>query len=64
MKGGGDIHSNLPDDSQGAIGIDDLAITWVLDKTPAMTVFTTKKKNFKIKAGSEMLLRMAPPNIS
>jgi hypothetical protein len=52
---------NLSADSQGAIGIEGLQLTWVLDKPPATTVFTTRKKNFKIVKGSEMLLRMAPP---
>lgn len=63
MKSGGDVRSTLREDSQGAIGIDGLEITWVLDKSPATTVLTSKKKNLKIKGGSEILLRMAPPNI-
>jgi len=54
---------NLSADSQGAIGIEGLQLTWVLDKPPATTVFTTRKKNFKIVKGSEMLLRTAPPEI-
>jgi peroxiredoxin Q/BCP len=61
LKGGNDPASNLTADSQGAIGISGLSLTWVLDKPPAMTVLTSKKKNFKLKSGTELLLRMAPP---
>jgi hypothetical protein len=56
-----DPKSNLREDSSGAIGIDGLKLNWVLDKPPAMTVMTAKKKNFKLQRGTEVLLRMAPP---
>ncbi len=49
--------------SQGSIGIDGLSLNWILDKPPATTVFTSKKKNLKLHRGTEMLLRMAPPQI-
>ena len=55
--------SNLQEDSSGAIGIDGLKLDWVLNKAPATTVMTTKKKNFKLQRGTEVLLRMAPPKI-
>jgi hypothetical protein len=55
--------SNLKEDSSGAIGIDGLKLNWVLDKPPAITVMTAKKKNFKLPAGTEVLLRMAPPRM-
>jgi hypothetical protein len=55
--------SNLQEDSSGAIGIDGLKLEWVLDKAPATTVMTAKKKNFKLPSGTEVLLRMAPPQI-
>ncbi len=55
--------SNLQEDSSGAIGIDGLKLNWILDKPPATTVMTTKKKNFKLQRGTEILLRMAPPKV-
>lgn len=61
LKRKNDPKSNLQDDSSGAIGIDGLKLNWVLDKRPATTVMTAKKKNFKLLSGTELLLRMAPP---
>ena len=61
LKGTNDPKSNLTEDSQGAIGISGLSLTWVLDKPPATTVLTSKKKNLKLRAGTELLLRLAPP---
>jgi hypothetical protein len=63
MKHGGDPKSNLADDSSGAIGIDGLTLNWILNKPPATTVITAKKKNFKLQRGTEVLLRMAPLQI-
>lgn len=63
LKGHADPKSNLQEDSSGAIGIDGLKLNWVLDKPPATTVLTAKKKNFKLPGGTEVLLRMAPPKI-
>ena len=63
MKHANDPKSNLQEDSNGAIGIDGLKLNWVLDKPPATTVMTAKKKNFKLASGTEILLRMAPPQI-
>jgi hypothetical protein len=63
IKGKGDEKSNLQEDSSGAIGIDGLKLNWVLDKPPATTVMTTKKKNFKLIRGTEVLLRLAPPQV-
>lgn len=55
--------SNLREDSSGAIGIDGLKLDWVLNKAPATTVLTARKKNFKLQRGTEVLLRMAPPKM-
>jgi hypothetical protein len=64
LKGGkNESKSNLQDDSSGAIGIDGLKLDWVLNKPPATTVMTAKKKNFKLPGGTEVLLRMASPQI-
>ena len=63
LKGQNDPKSNLREDSSGAIGIDGLKLNWILDKAPATTVMTTKKKNFKLDKGTEVLLRMAPPQM-
>ena len=57
------IKSNLQEDSSGVIGIDGLKLAWVLDKPPATTVLNAKKKNFKLEKGTEVLLRMAPPQM-
>ena len=63
LKRKNDPKSNLQEDSSGAIGIDGLKLNWVLDKRPATTVMTAKKKNFKLSSGTEVLLRMAPPQM-
>lgn len=61
IKGENAPKSNLHEDSSGAIGIDGLKLDWVLDKPPATTVITAKKKNFKLPSRTEVLLRLAPP---
>jgi hypothetical protein len=61
LKGANGPKSNLQEDSSGAIGINGLKLSWILDKPPATTVMTTKKKNFKLPSGTEVLFRMAPP---
>jgi hypothetical protein len=63
LKRGNDPKSNLREDSSGAIGIDGLKLNWFLSKPPATTVMTAKKKNFKLVSGTEVLLRMAPPQM-
>lgn len=63
LEGENRSKSNLQEDSSGAIGIDGLKLDWVLDKPPATTVMTAKKKNFKLPSGTEVLLRMAPPQM-
>jgi hypothetical protein len=64
LKGGkNDPKSNLQEDSSGAIGIDGLKLNWILDKPPATTMMTARKKNFKLLNGTEFLLRMAPPQM-
>jgi hypothetical protein len=63
LKGGNEPKSNLQEDSSGAIGIEGLKLEWVLNKPPATTVMTAKKKNFKLERGTEVLLRIAPPQI-
>jgi hypothetical protein len=63
LKGKNDPKSSLQEDSSGTIGIDGLKLNWVLDKPPATTVMTAKKKNFKLQRGTEVLLRMAPPQM-
>jgi hypothetical protein len=57
------VKSNLQADSSGVAGIEGLKLAWVLDKPPATTVMTAKKKNFKLSRGTEALLRMAPPKM-
>lgn len=63
LKGENNPKSNLREDSSGAIGIDGLKLNWVLDKPPATSVMIAKKKNFKLPKGTEVLLRIAPPQM-
>jgi len=63
LKGENEPKSNLQPDSSGVIGIDGLKLNWILDKPPATTVLAAKKKNFKLPKGTEVLLRMAPPQM-
>jgi hypothetical protein len=62
LKRKNDPKSNLQEDSSGEIGIDGFNLNWVLNKPPATTVMTAKK-NFKLAGGTEVLLRMAPPQM-
>ena len=63
LNGKANPRSSLQESSSGAIGIDGLKLNWVLDKPPATTVLNAKKKNFKLIRGTELLLRMAPPQM-
>ena len=47
-------------DSQGAIGFPGLSLSWRLDIPPAVSVFNSNK-DIKLEAGTQVLLRMAPP---
>jgi hypothetical protein len=51
----------LTHDSQGAIGISDLTLSWRLNAAPAVTVFSSKGKNIQLNAGTQVLIRMATP---
>ncbi len=61
LKGRMDQPSLLNKDSQGAIGYEDISISWHLSIPPPLTIFTTKAKNLKLMNGTQMLLRMAEP---
>lgn len=61
LKGASDEPLMLSDDSQGAIGYDGLSLSWHLMAPPPITVFSSKSKNVKLDAGTQMLLRMSPP---
>lgn len=50
----------LNDQSQGAIGFPGLSLSWRLDTPPAVTVFSSSKE-IRLDAGTQVLLRMAPP---
>jgi len=53
---------SLSADSQGAIGFDNaMTLTWQLQQPPPVTVITAKKR-FVLERGTQMLIRMAPPN--
>jgi hypothetical protein len=51
----------LDAESQGAVNIENVSLTWRLSSPPPVTVVTTKNKNLKLETGTQMLLRMAPP---
>ena len=48
-------------DSNGTIGFPGLSLTWRLDSPPPVSVFSSKNKEIKLEAGTQILLRMAPP---
>ena len=48
-------------DSQGAIGFSGLSLSWRLDAPPPVSVFSSNTKEIKLEAGTQVLLRMAPP---
>ena len=50
-------------ESQGAIGFSDLSLSWRLTTPPAVTVFTSNRKEIKLDAGTQVLLRMARPAV-
>jgi hypothetical protein len=54
----------LSADSNGAIGFSGLSLTWRLDSPPPVSVFSSKNKEIKLEAGTQVLLRMAPPRRS
>jgi len=53
----------LDANSQGAVDIEGLKITWRLLAPPPITVVSSKGKNLKLEAGTQVLLRMAPPRL-
>jgi hypothetical protein len=53
----------LTEDSLGAVGYEGISIAWHLSIPPPLTVFSTKAKNVKLEAGTQMLLRMATPRL-
>ncbi len=63
LKGRMDQPFSLNQDSQGAIGYEDLSLSWGLASPPPFTIFTSKSKNLKLEAGTQMLLRMVPPRV-
>ena len=63
IKGNMDDGLLLNENSQGAIGYEDLEIAWHLAMPPPLTIFATKGKTLKLQAGTQMLLRMAEPRI-
>lgn len=63
VKGRMDEPSLLNETSQGAVGYEGLSLSWHLIVPPPVTVFATKSSNLKLKAGTQMLLRMATPRL-
>jgi hypothetical protein len=64
VEGAADESPTLNENSQGALGYEGLSLSWRLLTPPPITVFATKGKNLKLEAGTQMLLRMAPPRAS
>jgi hypothetical protein len=61
LKGVADQPIVLDETSQGATGYDGLSISWSLASPPPVTIFTSRNKNLKLLAGSQVLMRMVPP---
>lgn len=53
----------LNENSAGAIGYEGLALSWGLAAPPPFTIFVSKNKSIKLNAGTQVLLRMAPPRL-
>ena len=53
----------LNESSAGAIGYEGLALSWGLAAPPPFTIFVSKNKGIKLNAGTQVLLRMAPPHL-
>ena len=49
--------------SQGAIGFSDLSLSWRLTTPPAVTVFSSNRKEIKLDTGTQVLLRIARPEL-
>jgi hypothetical protein len=64
LKGRMDEPFLLDENSQGAVGYESLSLSWGLASPPPFTVFASKSKNLKLKTGTQMLLRMAPPRLA
>ncbi|HEX6718832.1 MAG TPA: hypothetical protein VF088_17125 [Pyrinomonadaceae bacterium] len=50
-------------ESQGAIGFSGLSLSWRLTTPPPVTVFSSNRKEIKFEAGTQVLLRMARPDL-
>ena len=50
-------------ESQGAIGFSELTLSWRLTAPPAVTVFSSNRKEIKLDAGTQVLLRIARPEL-
>ena len=53
----------LNESSAGAIGYEGLTLSWGLAAPPPFTIFVSKNKSIKLNAGTQVLLRMAPPRL-
>jgi hypothetical protein len=56
-----DVTLLLSDNDQGAYGFEDVTISWHLSIPPPLTILATRAKRLKLDAGSQVLLRMMPP---
>lgn len=56
-----DVTLLLADNAQGAIGFEDVTISWHLSIPPPLTILATRGKRLRIAAGTQVLLRMMPP---
>lgn len=51
-------------ESKGAIGFSDLSLSWRLTAPPAVTVFSSNRKEIRLDAGTQVLLRIARPELN
>ena len=63
IKGIPDEPLALTPDSQGAFGYEGLSISWHLAMPPPLTVLSTKARNLRLEAGTQVVIRMAQPRL-
>ena len=53
----------LKENSSGAVGYPGVSIAWSLTVPPPSTIFAVNAKSLKLTSGTQMLLRMIPPQV-
>lgn len=64
LNGAMDKSLLLNETSQGAVGYEGLSLSWILIAPPPVTIFASRSKHVKLVAGTQVLLRMAMPQLA